>query len=512
MLGDSARDMRDWKAAIDGYQEFLKFEPRSSSIQIQLGHVLKEDGQLVAASEAYFRALSIEPGNDDLHLQIGHLRKLQGDMAAAARAYRAALRINSENVDAANELTKLGFGLDVTIIVEGEGAHAARAAAAAENRLRALEAHGRLLAGQITNVARGFQERGAKAETVAGLSTHLSILDSQTKQQFQSIAVEFANQTKSSESLATHLDYVESQWREKDVHLQMYVEELDRWRIRIESSLNTVTEGRREDLRKFKRELEVQMQGKLNARLVPIFEQLRKLQGSEVELSAGIQRADQFAELAKGVLRYLEGRAEFIRRELMYEMHCGLSRGEQFGVGLKASGSIKDTEKVAKALKSGLRLNLGCGHIPLEGYINVDRRDLPGIDIVAEVDELPLESKTAVEIRSAHLIEHFPQEELVRKVLPYWRSLLVKGGVFRATVPDGKAMLEKWSAGEYPFEEFRQVLFGAQDYMGDYHYNILTPESLSKLLEEQGFSSIRVVSEARRNGACFEFEIEAKLP
>ena len=37
------------------------------------------------------------------------------------------------------------------------------------------------------------------------------------------------------------------------------------------------------------------------------------------------------------------------------------------------------------------RLNLGCGHIPLDGYVNVDIRALPGVDVVAPVDALPFD-------------------------------------------------------------------------------------------------------------------------
>jgi len=34
------------------------------------------------------------------------------------------------------------------------------------------------------------------------------------------------------------------------------------------------------------------------------------------------------------------------------------------------------SEKLAAAQTIGLRINLGCGHIPLEGYVNVDQREL----------------------------------------------------------------------------------------------------------------------------------------
>src|SRR6185295_12443783 len=159
--------------------------------------------------------------------------------------------------------------------------------------------------------------------------------------------------------------------------------------------------------------------------------------------------------------------------------------------------------------ESGLRLNLGCGHIPLPGYVNVDQRALPHVDIVAEAGDVPIETGKVQEIFSAHLLEHFPQEELRRRLLPYWHSLLEPGGTFHAVVPDGEAMFAGLAVGTYPFEDFREVLFGGQDYEGDFHYNLFTPKSLSSLLAETGFSKVRVVERGRRNGKCFQFEILA---
>jgi predicted SAM-dependent methyltransferase len=154
-------------------------------------------------------------------------------------------------------------------------------------------------------------------------------------------------------------------------------------------------------------------------------------------------------------------------------------------------------------------LNLGCGHVPLDGFVNVDMRGLPGVDIIAPVDDIPVGPGTVSEIFSSHLLEHFPQEALRRNLLPYWSSLLAPGGLFRAVVPDGEAMLAKAAEGSYPFHDFREVLFGSQDYTGDFHYNMFTPDSLAELLTEAGFKDIAVTARGRQNGRCYEFEIAA---
>ncbi|WP_210243618.1 hypothetical protein, partial [Mesorhizobium sp. B2-4-3] len=162
--------------------------------------------------------------------------------------------------------------------------------------------------------------------------------------------------------------------------------------------------------------------------------------------------------------------------------------------------------------KGQLRLNLGCGHIALADYINVDTRDLPGVDIVADVGDLPVREGCVNEIFSAHLIEHFPLETMRRRLLPYWRSRLRSGGTFKAVTPDAAAMVQAVTTGAMSFEDFREVTYGAQDYDGDYHFNLFTPDSLRTLLQEAGFEGISIPVAGRRNGKCFEFEIVATAP
>ena len=171
-----------------------------------------------------------------------------------------------------------------------------------------------------------------------------------------------------------------------------------------------------------------------------------------------------------------------------------------------------DQEKLAAARSAGVRLNLGCGHIALEGYLNVDRRALPGVDIVCGVDALPFEDGEVDEVYSAHLLEHFPQEQLVRDILPYWIGLLKPGGTFRAVVPDAEAMIRRYADNDYPYPDLREVMFGSQDYDGNFHFNMFTPDSLCRILRDAGLIGVEVVDRARRNGKCFEFEIRALRP
>jgi hypothetical protein len=116
------------------------------------------------------------------------------------------------------------------------------------------------------------------------------------------------------------------------------------------------------------------------------------------------------------------------------------------------------------------------------------------------------------EIYSAHLVEHFPQEEMRRRLLPHWCRMLKPGGRLRAVTPDGEAMLAGLAQGSLAFEDFRDVLFGAQDYEGDFHYNLFTPDSLSRMVEDAGCIAVEVPVRGRRNDRCFEFELVAQTP
>lgn len=215
---------------------------------------------------------------------------------------------------------------------------------------------------------------------------------------------------------------------------------------------------------------------------------------------------------ALGSVEFLLGRVEFVRRELLFQMRYGGAAPAAEAQRLEATGDILRPDKVAAARQQGARLNLGCGHIALDGYLNVDRRALPGVDIVAEVDRLPFGERELAEIFSAHLLEHFPQEQLRRSLLPYYFSLLQPGGKFSAVVPDAEAMLRHYAAGSYPYDDLREVLYGGQDYDGDFHFNMFTPASMGDYLREAGFVNPQVLASGRRNGRCYELEITAERP
>ena len=72
-----------------------------------------------------------------------------------------------------------------------------------------------------------------------------------------------------------------------------------------------------------------------------------------------------------------------------------------------------------------LRIELGGGLSPRgEGFVNVDKRHLPGVQHVCdfERDDLPFADDSAAEIYSSHCFEHFEYGRVLREVVRVCRA------------------------------------------------------------------------------------------
>ena len=84
-----------------------------------------------------------------------------------------------------------------------------------------------------------------------------------------------------------------------------------------------------------------------------------------------------------------------------------------------------------------MRLDIGCGEHPREGYIGVDMRALAGVEIVCNAWEIlkyvPAHSIEA--IYSRHMLEHLTRRQ-GEQALKAWRAALIPGGCLEILVPD----------------------------------------------------------------------------
>jgi len=115
VVGDRAREIGDWDAAVAFYSKALARDFSNASLWVQYGHALKESGKLAdpaklaQAEIAYRRALFCAPWVADTHVQIGHVLKLQGRIDGAKEAYLRALALDPALSPAGEELRALGW-------------------------------------------------------------------------------------------------------------------------------------------------------------------------------------------------------------------------------------------------------------------------------------------------------------------------------------------------------------------------------------------------------------------
>jgi len=235
----------------------------------------------------------------------------------------------------------------------------------------------------------------------------------------------------------------------------------------------------------------------------------RKYADFTATISDRLNTVEGGLERGASTIREIQSRVEFIRLETLYEARYGSGPASSWRQCFEPK--ILNAEKLA-AMSGSVRLNIGSGHVPMPEYMNIDRRELPGVDVVAEATNLPFSASSVVEVFSSHLMEHFPQTELVRVVLPYWYELLKPRGTFRAILPDWESMIQQYAKGDFPFEYLREVTFGPQDYDGDFHYNMFSKDSLAALLRAAGFREIAFPVVGRPNGKWLEIEVHAVKP
>lgn len=165
-------------------------------------------------------------------------------------------------------------------------------------------------------------------------------------------------------------------------------------------------------------------------------------------------------------------------------------------------------------------MNLGCGRDIRPDYTNVDIREHPGVDLVADLSQLPwpFATDSCEEIMMLDFLEHFPYAKTLPILMECFR-VLRQGGRLVVQVPDAEilgAVLSRrgtfqcnrcgeWMRGtdgdEYdracpgcgqPYEEVLEAavrrMFGGQDYMGNFHHVCFT---FSSLIEKAAACGLR---------------------
>lgn len=194
-----------------------------------------------------------------------------------------------------------------------------------------------------------------------------------------------------------------------------------------------------------------------------------------------------------------------LKSELMAEINKGAS---PVSGGEKVKTEIINRDKVQTCKK----LNVGSGSHILDDYINIDHRAIKGVDLVADIQDLPIKPGTIEEILAAHVVEHFTELKM-KDILNYWYSLLKKNGSMRIIVPDIGSMAKGFASGEIEWNRLRRVVLGGQDYNSDYHFNMFSKEYLVSFAQEAlPDAEVTLVAQGRPNGEALELEVVVKKP
>jgi len=81
-----------------------------------------------------------------------------------------------------------------------------------------------------------------------------------------------------------------------------------------------------------------------------------------------------------------------------------------------------------------VRLNIGCGRKNYPGFVNIDKQNLSGVDLLWDLEQVPLPfaDNSISEVRAEHVLEHIQQ--FVPLMEELWR-ISKKGGKIRIEVP-----------------------------------------------------------------------------
>ena len=139
-----------------------------------------------------------------------------------------------------------------------------------------------------------------------------------------------------------------------------------------------------------------------------------------------------------------------------------------------------------------MKLEIGCGERPTEGYLHQDIIELgTKLDFTCQPWEIPVDNIS--EIIAIGVMEHLRYDDF-RRTLKHFYSILELGGVFYFDVPD----LMIWSEYLYkvlrdepvPFtkEHILATFYGWQRWNGDEHKCAWTRKDLKKELILTGFT------------------------
>jgi len=229
-------------------------------------------------------------------------------------------------------------------------------------------------------------------------------------------------------------------------------------------------------------------------------------------------------------------------RRLIYFAHIGLvsSRADvhqvakKLGLGFAETGKAKALEKYTQTYPehlgkvyiadtelddqeakkvgwnfvyaSDIKINLGCGYDLRRGYLNIDIREIKGVDLCYDISEhnLPLQDGIVSEILIKDFIEHLSWRKTDNLLNECLRTLK-KGGKIHIQTPDLEAIAKKVILNPSYKNLYKTIsywVYGEQDYSENVHRSGFTIPSLRTILKNIGFKIEKIENDGGTNIIC----------
>ena len=135
------------------------------------------------------------------------------------------------------------------------------------------------------------------------------------------------------------------------------------------------------------------------------------------------------------------------------------------------------------------RLHVGCGRARLEGWVNLDNQDLPGVDVVADVTG-GLEFHDCEAVYAEHFLEHLRIDSAL-DFLAESRRVLGDGGLIRLSTPNlDWVWATHYALGAEPEQKREMAIQLNRAFHGWEHQFLWNREILTEALGAAGFTDL----------------------
>lgn len=177
--------------------------------------------------------------------------------------------------------------------------------------------------------------------------------------------------------------------------------------------------------------------------------------------------------------------------------------------------SLNEKITYLQSIQNPIKLNMGCGGVILEGYINIDKIH-KNADVLSDVFDLQVDEESVDEIAALHLLEHINPYK-VPELIIMWKNMLKPGGKLVLEMPNLEAMCKEFEeASDEKRSELTLCIYGANNCSGEGRIEDIDtphlwgyyPSLVVRVLGDAGFKNI-IASDEQSTRPGINFRVEA---